>query len=232
MTEQVSSSSLVEGAMKVVIIGAGGHGQVVADILLAGLKGSSLMVQPIGFVDDDLRLKQQVFLGLPVLGTLAQLSAIRYEGVIVAIGNNRVRQKIYRRLQGQGRQFASAYHPSAIVGTGVEVGSGAMISAGVIINTGSRIGEDVILNTACTVDHHNQIGDHVHIAPGVHLGGEVEIDEGVLVGIGATVMPQRRIGAWSVIGAGAVVTKDVPAYSTVTGVPARVVKVNEAIFEA
>jgi sugar O-acyltransferase (sialic acid O-acetyltransferase NeuD family) len=102
-----------------------------------------------------------------------------------------------------------------------------VINSGVIINTGSRIGQDVILNTACTIDHHNYIGDHTHIAPGVHLGGDVEIGEGTLIGIGATVMPQCRIGAWSVIGAGAVVTKDIPAYSTVVGIPARVIKINQ-----
>lgn len=99
-----------------------------------------------------------------------------------------------------------------------------MICAGVVVNTGSVIGADVILNTGCTVDHHNRIGDHAHIAPGVHMGGEVEVGEGALVGIGATVMPRKRIGAWSVVGAGTLVTRDVPDGVVVVGAPARVVR--------
>jgi len=92
-----------------------------------------------------------------------------------------------------------------------------------IIGAGShgQVVADILLNTGCTIDHHNRIGDHAHIAPGVHLGGQVEIGQGALVGIGATVLPQRRIGAWSVVGAGAVVADDVPDNATVIGVPAR-----------
>jgi acetyltransferase-like isoleucine patch superfamily enzyme len=86
------------------------------------------------------------------------------------------------------------------------------------------IGDNVILNTGCTVDHHNRIGNHARIAPGVHLSGDVTIGEGTLVGIGATMIPQRTVGAWSVIGAGSVVTRDIPAYATAVGMPARVIR--------
>lgn len=213
--------------MGIVIVGGGGHGQVVADILLSASSHSGLEIKPVGFIDDDLSLQRCSFLGLPVLGTIAQLPTIVHQAVIVAIGHNQIRRKIYRQLEAQGEQFVTAYHPSALIGRAVEIGAGTTLNSGVIINTGSRIGQNVILNTACTVDHHNQIGDHVHIAPGVHLGGDVKIGEGVLVGIGATILPQHQVGAWSVIGAGAVVTQDVPAYSTVAGIPARVIKVNE-----
>ena len=98
-----------------------------------------------------------------------------------------------------------------------------MICAGVVVNPGSAIGANVILNTGCTVDHHNRIEDHAHIAPGVHMGGDVHIGEGALVGIGATVMPQRRVGAWSVVGAGALVHADIPDHVIAVGSPARVI---------
>ena len=46
--------------------------------------------------------------------------------------------------------------------------------------------------------------------------------EGAFIGTGAVILPGVNVGAWSVVGAGAVVTLDVPARATVMGVPARV----------
>jgi sugar O-acyltransferase (sialic acid O-acetyltransferase NeuD family) len=144
--------------------------------------------------------------------------------VIVAIGDNATRQRIFERLQSQGERFVVARHPSAVIGAGVQIGPGSMICAGVVVNPSSIIGANVILNTACTVDHHNHIGDHAHVAPGVHLGGDVTIGEGTLIGIGATVMPQRQVGTWSVVGAGALVYTDLPDRVVAVGMPAKVIR--------
>jgi len=208
--------------MRVLILGAGGHAQIVADILLRSHDAGSTAV-PIGYLDDDPQLSGQAFLGLPVLGPLSHLAAVEHDAVIVAIGDNAIRCQLFESLRQQGELFATAVHPRAILAPNVPVGPGTMICAGVVVNTGSVIGADVILNTGCTVDHHNRIGDHAHIAPGVHLGGEVTIGAGALVGIGATVMPRCRIGAWSVVGAAALVHRDLPAHVTAVGVPAQVV---------
>ena len=208
--------------LNIIIIGAGGHGQVVADILLAGLKvGREL--RPVGYADDDPGLAGQTRLGLPVLGRLARLSEWPHQAVVLGIGANATRHRLAEQLKAQGERLVSALHPSAILGTGVEIGTGTVICAGVVVNPGTWLGEGVILNTACSVDHHNRLGDYAHIAPGAHLGGDVEIGAGTLIGIGATVMPQRRVGAWSTVGAGAVVTRNLPSGVTAVGVPARVV---------
>jgi len=71
------------------------------------------------------------------------------------------------------------------------------------------------------VDHECEIGAFVHLAPGVALAGRVRVGEGAFLGIGARVIPGRGIGAWAVVGAGAVVLDDVPDGVTVAGVPAR-----------
>jgi acetyltransferase EpsM len=207
--------------LRVVIFGAGGHAQVVADILLSAHEQGAAAV-PIGYIDDDPGLTGQMRLGLPVFGTTTVFPEVAHEAVIVAIGHNSTRRRVFERLLAQGEQLVTACHPRATVAPDVRLGAGCMVCAGVVVNPGSTIGANVILNTGCTVDHHNQIGDHVHIAPGAHLGGEVTIEAGVLVGIGATVMPRRRVGAWSVVGAAALVHQDLPGGVIAVGVPARI----------
>ena len=207
--------------MRVLIIGAGGHGQVVADILLCA-REAGIDVQPVGFLDDDPSLAGATILGLPVLGPLSCLERFSYEGVIVAIGDNEIRARVFHSLQAKGERLITAVHPSAVIARDVEIGRGVMICAGVVVNTGTIIGDNTILNTGCTIDHHSRIGPHAHIAPGAHLGGHVIVGEGSLVGIGAVVLPGRKVGDWSVVGAGAVVTKDVPPHTIVVGIPAKV----------
>ncbi len=212
--------------MKIIIVGAGGHAQVVTDILLSMQKYNS-SIQPIGFVDDDLNLIGKKILGLPVSNTIAHLSEISHDAVVISIGNNRARKRLFESLHKNGERVITACHPQAIIGADVVIGEGCMICAGVVINTGSVVGENVILNTSCSIDHHNVIADHCHIAPGVHLGGEVAIGTGSIVGIGATVMPRCHIGEWSTIGAGACVIKSITAGLTVVGVPAKPLKRRE-----
>jgi sugar O-acyltransferase (sialic acid O-acetyltransferase NeuD family) len=209
--------------MRALILGAGGHAQVVADILLR-MQEANVAITPIGYLDDNPALAGKRLLGLPVLGEIAQLPNIPHDGIVVAIGGNATRQRLFKTWGSRGEHFVVACHPSAIIAPDVKLGPGSMICAGAVVNPGSVIGADAILNTGCTVDHHNHVGDHAHIAPGVHLGGDVSIGEGTLVGIGATVMPQRQVGEWSIVSAGALVHSDLGDRIVAAGVPARVIR--------
>lgn len=209
-------ADLLEYNMKVLIIGSGGHARIVADILLA-MKG----VEPQGFISQDVAQGSAGPLGLPVLGGDEAVDKIEHDAVVVAIGDNRLRHKLYDRLIAAGETLISAVHPTAIIAPDVAVGKGCMVCAGVIVNTGSRIGDNAILNTGCTVDHDCVVGQHVHVAPGVNLAGDVTVGQGAFVGIGSSVVPGVTIGDWATVGAGAVVISDVSESSVVVGVPAK-----------
>lgn len=201
------------------IVGAGGHGKVVADALQqAHLAGAP--EKPIGFLDDERALVGTSVLGLPVLGAITQLESIPHDAVVVAVGDNATRRRLFEGLASARVVFATVRHPSAIVGQGVNIGAGVMICAGVVINPDTQVGDNVILNTSCSVDHDCVVADHVHIAPGVRIGGQVRIGEQALVGIGATIMPECHVGARAVVGAGACVTRPVGADLVVVGTPA------------
>ncbi len=215
--------------MNVLIIGCGGHAQVVADILMRA-RDAGEGIKPIGCLDDDSSIDDHAVLGLPILGCTTDIAHIAHDALVVAIGNNRTRQGLFDALQRQGKRFIVARHPSAVIAPDVRVGPGTVICAGAVVNPGSIIGANVILNVGCTVDHGNYVRDHAHIAPGVHMGGGVQIGKGTLVGIGSTVLPGRHVGAWSVVGGGTVVLDDIPEGAVAVGVPGRVVRHdNEAI---
>jgi sugar O-acyltransferase (sialic acid O-acetyltransferase NeuD family) len=206
--------------MKIVVLGASGHGQVVADILFQmWTKGREMEI--VGFLDDDASLHGTRVLGLPVLGPLADLPAVPHECVILGIGDNAARAKVFADLKAARKHFVTAIHPSAVLAPDVVVGLGAVLCAGSVANPGARIGENAILNTCASIDHHCVLEAGVHVAPGAHLAGNVHVGEGALVGVGSCAVPGVRIGAWSVVGAGAAVTRDVPERATVAGVPAK-----------
>jgi len=204
----------------VLIIGAGGHAQVVADILNLNL-GINKRCRVVGYLDDDVKLHDKEIYGLPVIGSINKLEEIPHDGILVAIGDNGLRAEVFTKMIKQGEILINAVHPNTIIAANVKLGVGIVVCAGVVVNTGSEINNNVILNTGCTVDHHNNIREHVHLAPGCNLGGDVEIGEGTLIGIGAVVLPQTKVGKWSQVGAGAVVTENIKDNVIVIGVPAK-----------
>ena len=206
--------------MKIVVLGASGHGQVVADVIFQmWTRGREMEL--VGYLDDNKALTGTRLLGLPVLGTLADLPSTPHDCVILGIGDNADRARLYAELTAARKRFVTAIHPTAVLAPDVVVGAGSVLCAGTVVNPGAHIGENAILNTCASIDHHCDMGAHSHVAPGVHLAGRVCVGEGAFVGIGACAVPGVSIGAWSTVGAGAAVTQDVPERVTVAGVPAR-----------
>lgn len=200
---------------KLLIIGASGHGKVVADIALKMNKWKS-----IAFLDDDETIKS--FIGINVIGK--SIDAFKYIqdcDIFVGIGNNVTREKIQENLENEGACIPRLIHPAAVIGEQVELGVGTVIMAGVVINCCTVIGNGCIVNTGATVDHDNLIGDYVHISPGVHLAGTVKVGKGSWLGIGSSVSNNIIIAGGCNVGAGAVVVRDITEAGVYVGVPVR-----------
>ena len=200
---------------KLIIIGASGHGKVVADIAIKMNKWQS-----IAFLDDDESIKTSM--GLEVIGKTADAFTYKDEAdFFVAIGSNATREKIQEKLIERGLNVICLIHPSAVIGTDVEIGIGTAVMAGVVINSSSRIGKGCIINTSSSLDHDNVIEDYIHISPGVRAAGTVSISKGTWLGIGSVVSNNVNICSGCKVGAGAVVVKDITEPGTYVGVPVR-----------
>ena len=202
----------------VIIIGAGGHAKVIADIIYKS--GDNL----IGFLDDNLANKgKEIYLGKKVLGTTKDIENYNKNYFIIGIGNNSIRKKINNE---NNLKLYTAIHPSAIIAEDVKIGTGSVIMAGVVINPGTVIGKNCIINTCSSLDHDNLLEDYVHISPGAHLAGTVSVKEGTWICTGATIINNITIAQNNIIGAGSVVIKDINEENgTYVGVPVK--KVNK-----
>lgn len=209
------------GIMDALIIGAGGHGKVVLDILREAGKH-----RPIGFLDADPALTGSTIQGVPVLGQFNQLPKLRQKagGAVVAIGDNRTRLQYAELLTRQGFELLSAIHPSATISSTAKIGKGVVIASGAIIAADASIGDCVIVNTGAIVDHECTIETAVHICPAAALAGRVQVGTLAFLGLGCRIIQCLTIGRHAVVGAGAVVIRDVPDAATVVGVPARILE--------
>lgn len=202
---------------RLLIVGAGGHGKVVAEAALA-----SEQWLDIAFLDGHFPELSRV-LDWPVIGkdTDADRFLRGYPEIFVAIGDNKLRLRFIESFQNTGFVLPSVVHPMTWVSPSALVGAGCLLVAAAVLNAGSVLGQGCIMNSGASVDHDCSIGDGVHLSPGAHVGGDVVIGARTWIGIGATVRNGIRIGADVMVGAGAAVVGDLPDNRRALGVPAR-----------
>lgn len=200
--------------MRLAILGAGGHGRVVAE-------SAAALGWTISFFDD--RHTGNVD-GWPISGKAADIFDISCDCVLVAIGDNRTRLSWLHKLEEHNLNFATVIDPSALVSPSAEVGAGSFIARGAVVSTGARVARGCIVNTLASVDHDCLLADGVHLSPGVHLSGNVWIGECSWIGTGSSIRNNVMIGQDVVVGVGSAVVRDIENGQIVVGVPARVLE--------
>ena len=206
----------------IVIIGAGGFGREVA-WLIEDINIKNVEWNIFGFVDDNQAIQGTKIYGYKVVGDIDWLKEQEL-CVVNAIGDPIIKKKVMEKLAGSKNRYPVLIHPSVINSGSVNFGEGSIVCAGNIITVNIEIGKHVIINLDCTIGHDANIGDYSTVLPSVNISGFVKTEECVSVGTGSAIIQGVNIGRNTVVGAGAVVVKDLPANCTAVGSPAKPIK--------
>ena len=208
---------------RVAIVGAGGFAREVLT-LIKDINKVENKYEIVGFVDNN---KEQIIHGLPVIGNDEEVNQSKEPlSLVIAVGEPNKKERICRKFTNSLISFPELVHPSVIIGDtqSVSIGKGCIICAGCILTTDIKLGEFVTLNLQCTVGHDTVLGAYSSYMPTVNISGEVATGKSVYVGTGAKIINQVEIGEHTIVGAGAVVAKSLPANCTAVGVPAKPIK--------
>lgn len=182
------------------IIGAGGHGKVVAEA--AELENK---YNEISFLDDNEKVKE--IYNFKVIGKINDFKNFKdkYKYAFVAIGNNEVRLRLIEELIKEGFIVPNIIHPRVSVSKYSKVDIGTVILCGAIVNTNCLIGKGCIININATIDHDSVIGDGVHISSGSVIRSMVNIGELSTIKAGACITEGKSIEKNTTINSGIVI---------------------------
>lgn len=211
----------------IAIFGAGGLGREIA-LLLRQINEATPTWNLLGFYDEQ-RFTQPIN-GLPYLGSLPELNAVTEElHMVIAIGNCKFKRQVFEQIQNPQIRFPALVHPSVALREFqfCQVGEGTVIAQNVVITTNVTLGKHVLVSPASTLAHDVEIADFCSLMYAVNLAGNVKLNRGVYIGTNATIIQLLEVGENSIVGAGAVVTRSLPANCTAAGLPARIIKTHE-----
>lgn len=131
--------------------------------------------------------------------------------IIMAVGYddlNRTREKMFFRLKDMGYTIATYLHSSANIHDRNALGEGCIVLSGATIEPGACVCANSVVWSNAVIGHHAHVGDHCWIAAGTVVAGSARVGRNSFVGVNATLVNQKSVGAYNVIGAGALISRD------------------------
>lgn len=149
--------------MNLLIIGAGGHGKVVAEV------AEDCGYEKIAFLDDNKS---------DVLGKTDDIEKFKdqFEYGFVGIGNNKFRGELIERLEKAGYRIPVLIHPTAYVSKTAKIGKGTVVEPKAIVNTNTIVGKGCIIQAGAIVDHDVVLGESVHVNAGSIVKGGAKVE--------------------------------------------------------
>lgn len=202
-----------EGKIQRVLIIGGGDGAVQLLDVLAKTPGQQAMA----ILDDNPELGGKKVNGVPVTGGIDIDRIVdlyeqgEFDAAVISISTIiKLRTEIFEKLKSRGIPFANIIHPSVIKGINVKMGEGNVIMAFTHLGACASLGNNNFISAYCSIEHHNEMGNHCSFGPGVVTSSRVIFGDQVRCGTGIFIEPKIKIGAKSVIGSGCIIWQDVP----------------------
>lgn len=208
--------------IKVAIFGGKGGGTLAAQTVraLARAHGSH---QLIGYLNDRLEIGTPLY-GGAVVARFDDWTTLDGDVQFVApLHKVGAMQANACRITGLGipaSRWSVLVDPQANTADNARIGAGSVVTAMALAGPDSSIGSHCFLRGA--VSHDVTISDHVYLGQNSVVAGYSRIEAGVHIAPGAIIRDGISVGEFALVGMGAVVTKNVPAFAVVQGVPARV----------
>jgi sugar O-acyltransferase (sialic acid O-acetyltransferase NeuD family) len=218
---------------KIIIFGSSGHARSIAEIL------EMLDYEIVGFIDSYKPVGVKV-LNYKTIGNEEVLADCENKygtnNIVIGVGDIQDRKEVFEKIGkiNPNMIFPAIISPKATVSKYAKIGEGTVIFSNAFVNVECKIGKFCIINSASIIEHNTEICDFCTISPAVNIGGDVTIQECSFIGSSTTIIQKRKIGKRVVIGAGAVVTKNIPDNVLAVGIPAVLKKenyINNKLFQ-
>ena len=202
----------------IVIRGSEGYAQEVA-FLIERINAVRPTWNLLGYIDvkDVGKIKYHY----PVLGTDAWFEGHAGVCCAIGIGYPKTRYKVVRELQKYRLNYPNLIDPTAIMASDHVMGIGNILTGPTRLSVTTHVGDFCLFNGVCSFGHNVTVGNFVSAMTLSVVAGYGRLGDQVLVGVGAKIMQNIKIGKGSVVGAGSVVLRNVKEYTSVFGVPAK-----------
>ncbi|MCF8061770.1 MAG: acetyltransferase [Deltaproteobacteria bacterium] len=206
--------------MEIIFAGAGALGRVIYDFIYEKYNVVACV--------DDKPPKDHLFLDNIPVKNIDEISDYELSNArfVLSVLKPNDRISIVKRIMSRTGSFITYIDQTSFVSPFSSIGNGSIILPYSFIINKAKLGNYVHIHFNTTIGHDVVVENYCSFAPQCVIGGYARIGKGVTLGMGAKVLPQITIGDFATIGAGAVVTADVPSGATVVGNPAQVVKIN------
>lgn len=185
----------------------------------------------LGFFDDNIQVQGQTIDGYKVIGMTSAVEKYPDAYYVCAVGSARIRKRIVEKIKSIADvKFATLIDPAAVFGKDrVRIGEGCIVCANTYITLDIKIGSHVYIGANSTIGHDARIDDFVTVYPGVNVSGSTYLGSGCEMGTGSKIIQGLSVGMNTIVGAGAVVVRNLPPDCTAVGVPAKPIKIKTHI---